>query len=89
MLSDKQIALLRQKGVKDFSEIEDYDENEQVVTMKDGNKHQLTEVWTRVMGYFRPYENFNVGKKSEFEERKYFKEDTACKHITSVAMAAE
>jgi len=32
------------------------------------------EVWTRVMGYFRPVESFNTGKKGEFFERKYFKE---------------
>lgn len=31
-----------------------------------------TEVWTRVMGYFRPKQSFNKGKVSEFEERKYF-----------------
>ena len=27
------------------------------------------EVWTRVMGYFRPVSQFNVGKKSEYNER--------------------
>lgn len=42
-----------------------------------------------VMGYFRPYENFNVGKKSEFEERKYFKENIAFKHTEVSAIAAE
>ncbi|WP_454166799.1 ribonucleoside triphosphate reductase [Microbacterium lacticum] len=30
------------------------------------------EVWTRVMGYFRPIESFNVGKKGEAQERTYF-----------------
>ena len=30
------------------------------------------EVWTRCMGYFRPVANFNIGKKQEFAERKYF-----------------
>lgn len=30
------------------------------------------EVWTRVMGYFRPIESFNIGKKGEAEERTYF-----------------
>ncbi|MBF4561264.1 ribonucleoside triphosphate reductase [Microbacterium sp. VKM Ac-2870] len=30
------------------------------------------EVWTRVMGYFRPIASFNVGKKGEAEEREYF-----------------
>ncbi|MEJ6013139.1 ribonucleoside triphosphate reductase [Corynebacterium sp. H127] len=31
-----------------------------------------TEVWTRVMGYFRPVASFNTGKKGEFRERVYF-----------------
>jgi len=30
------------------------------------------EVWTRCMGYFRPVTNFNIGKKQEFADRKYF-----------------
>lgn len=34
----------------------------------------LCEVWTRVMGYFRPVSGYNDGKKSEFKERKWFKE---------------
>lgn len=36
------------------------------------------EQWTRVMGYFRPYSHYNKGKKSEFEERKWFTESKAC-----------
>ena len=35
------------------------------------------EVWTRVMGYHRPVTGFNIGKKSEFAERKFFKEPAA------------
>lgn len=31
---------------------------------------QKCEVWTRVMGYYRPVENFNLGKKSEYKKRK-------------------
>lgn len=34
-----------------------------------------TKVWTRVMGYFRPVDSFNKGKKGEHKERKHFKED--------------
>jgi hypothetical protein len=30
---------------------------------------QKCEVWTRVMGYFRPVSQFNAGKKSEYAER--------------------
>ena len=31
-------------------------------------------VFTRVMGYHRPVETFNIGKQAEFKERKHFKE---------------
>lgn len=33
-----------------------------------------TNVWTRVMGYFRPVKSFNLGKKGEHLERKHFLE---------------
>lgn len=33
-----------------------------------------TQVWTRVMGYFRPVDSFNIGKKGEHRERKHFLE---------------
>lgn len=36
-----------------------------------------TEMWTRVMGYFRPVSSFNTGKKGEFHEREYFDERLA------------
>ena len=36
-----------------------------------------TEMWTRVMGYFRPVQSFNTGKKGEFAERHYFAETYA------------
>ena len=31
-----------------------------------------TEVWSRVVGFYRPVQNWNKGKQSEFEERKVF-----------------
>ena len=31
-------------------------------------------VWTRVMGYHRPVESFNIGKTGEHNERKFFEE---------------
>ena len=34
-----------------------------------------TSVWSRSMGYIRPVDNFNIGKRAEFEERKTFKEN--------------
>ena len=35
-------------------------------------KRQKCEIYTRVMGYMRPRDSYNRGKKSEFDERKYF-----------------
>jgi anaerobic ribonucleoside-triphosphate reductase (fragment) len=35
---------------------------------------QACEVWTRVMGYFRPVASFNIGKKGEYAERTPFTE---------------
>ena len=31
-------------------------------------------VYTRVMGYHRPVESFNIGKKSEHKQRTHFTE---------------
>ncbi|MDR2380282.1 MAG: ribonucleoside triphosphate reductase [Bifidobacteriaceae bacterium] len=38
---------------------------------------QACEVWTRVMGYFRPVSSFNVGKRGEYAERVNFTEARA------------
>ena len=38
-------------------------------------ERQRCEVWTRVMGYHRPVSSFNRGKKGEYHERQYFRED--------------
>lgn len=40
----------------------------------DKTKRTPCQVFTRVMGYIRPVENYNEGKKSEFYGRKYFDE---------------
>ncbi len=39
------------------------------------------EVWTRVMGYHRPISSFNIGKKGEVAERKYFSAEKAASEI--------
>ena len=36
------------------------------------NKRTKCIVYTRVMGYHRPVESFNIGKKGEHRERKFF-----------------
>ncbi len=37
-------------------------------------------VYTRVMGYHRPVESFNIGKKGEHQERKFFLEKASQPH---------
>jgi anaerobic ribonucleoside-triphosphate reductase len=32
-----------------------------------------TEVYSRVVGYYRPVQDWNEGKREEFKERKYLK----------------
>ena len=41
------------------------------ITLAD-DERQLCEVWTRVMGYHRPVASFNIGKKGEHRERRFF-----------------
>lgn len=45
------------------------------------------EVWTRVMGYFRPIASFNIGKKGEAEERQYFIAETTGQETTCTPLA--
>jgi hypothetical protein len=52
------------------------DRNSQAIELRD-EERQPCEIWTRVMGYHRPMSSFNIGKKGEFHERKYFNEKRA------------
>ena len=40
------------------------------------NKNERSKclVYTRVMGYHRPVESFNIGKKGEHQQRTHFEE---------------
>ncbi|CDM24047.1 anaerobic ribonucleoside-triphosphate reductase [Castellaniella ginsengisoli] len=46
------------------------------ITLNDAER-QPCEIWTRVMGYHRPMSSFNIGKKGEFHERRFFVERPA------------
>jgi hypothetical protein len=46
------------------------------ITLDDAER-QPCEVWTRVMGYHRPVASFNIGKKGEHRERRFFREARA------------
>jgi hypothetical protein len=48
----------------------------QTIALAD-DERQRCEVWTRVMGYHRPVASFNIGKKGEHGERRFFREDCA------------
>ena len=45
--------------------------------LKDSDR-TVCEVWTRVMGYYRPTTAFNKGKQSEYKDRVCFKENSGC-----------
>ncbi|MFB6226523.1 MAG: anaerobic ribonucleoside-triphosphate reductase [Candidatus Paceibacteria bacterium] len=47
------------------------EQDDSEVTQQDRTK---CEVWTRVMGYFRPMSEYNPGKKSEHFSRERFEE---------------
>ena len=49
---------------------------EHTITIQD-EERQECEIWTRVMGYYRPVSEFNIGKKSEHYERTFFTEKKA------------
>ncbi|MEV8359210.1 ribonucleoside triphosphate reductase [Microbacterium sp. NPDC076895] len=47
------------------------------------------EVWTRVMGYFRPVSSFNIGKQGEAAERVYFDAIRAAKDAARPVLAPQ
>jgi anaerobic ribonucleoside-triphosphate reductase len=59
-------------------------EQEKEIKLDDAERQEC-EIWTRVMGYFRPVEAFNVGKKSEYAERVCFSEKKAVAHVADMA----
>ena len=47
------------------------------------SERQKCEVWTRVMGYHRPVDSFNKGKKAEYYERLCYIEKKATENVQS------
>lgn len=52
------------------------------ITLKD-EERQPCEVWERCMGYFRPVENWNIGKRQEHADRVYFSQKKATEKIAA------
>lgn len=48
--------------------------DEKEILKQNESKRTKCTVWSRVMGYHRPIESFNIGKKGEHKERMKFKE---------------
>lgn len=67
----KSLGLLGDKSVLDCDPIA------RTVTFEDGRVRQVTEVYTRVMGYHRPITFWNAGKQQEHRDRRYFTEGQA------------
>ena len=72
MLTDWEQGVLKANRI-DAEDVESVS-SDMLVTFKDGSERRICEVWSRCMGYLRPSTDYNVGKYSEFESRKYFKE---------------
>lgn len=58
------------------------------VKLKD-EERQRCEIWTRVMGYHRPVDNFNIGKKGEHAERVHFDESCSCADLDAPSYVCE
>ncbi|HOS49274.1 MAG TPA: anaerobic ribonucleoside-triphosphate reductase [Bacteroidia bacterium] len=52
--------------------------NHQQLLQQHNEKRTKCLVFTRVMGYHRPVESFNIGKKGEHKQRTHFNENKCC-----------
>lgn len=48
-----------------------------------------TEIYSRVVGYFRPVQNWNTGKQQEFTERKTFDLQKALRRVKPTSIPSE
>jgi hypothetical protein len=69
-------ALFDQKRTREEDKMNDMTRTpspDEPIHLRD-EERQPCEVWTRVMGYHRPVASFNIGKKGEHYERRFFHE---------------
>lgn len=55
------------------------------ILLANSDKRTKCEVFCRAMGYIRPVSFFNIGKKQEYEERKWFTESKTVNALKKVA----
>jgi anaerobic ribonucleoside-triphosphate reductase len=46
--------------------------------------NQKTEMYSRIVGYFRPVQNWNQGKKQEFVDRQVYSEEISREKVLIV-----
>lgn len=73
MLNEFEKAVLKNNGISE-DDVEGVTTS-YVIKMKDGTEHQLCEIYSRVMGYYRPMSEYNVGKRQEHADRVLFSND--------------
>ena len=66
------LALLKSWGLADDKSVIDCDPIAQTVTFADGRVRQKTEIYSRVMGYHRPVNAWNIGKQQENKDRRLY-----------------
>lgn len=57
------------RGIPEFLLTEEVAEE---AAASDGDARVPCEVWSRIVGYMRPVQNWNEGKQQEFEDRRTF-----------------
>ena len=59
--------------MQNFHETQNLIETQNLLVMHQEKRTKCL-VYTRVMGYHRPVESFNIGKKGEHKQRQHFNE---------------
>lgn len=87
MLTELQKSTLKSKGLTDgeIQGVKDFDIMEGKITFDNGDEKTITEIYSRCMGYFRPREDYNIGKRQEHLDRKMFTESKAFEAIDKMA----
>jgi anaerobic ribonucleoside-triphosphate reductase len=55
------------------------------ITIEDSERREC-EVWCRVMGYMRPVRDWNIGKRQEHRDRRFYKVPVETPIITADAL---
>jgi hypothetical protein len=74
MCSDELAINLRRLGLAYRPDMVSCNMQKQQVTFADGAVRQVVERYSRVMGYHRPVNYFNPGKRQEHADRVLFRE---------------